>query len=76
MSFVKMSMFHWHIVDSQSFPFEIPGYTELAAKGAYSASSVYTPKDVADVISYAGAVSDRVVPMGARREADGSLARH
>ncbi|EKM49788.1 glycoside hydrolase family 20 protein [Phanerochaete carnosa HHB-10118-sp] len=55
MSWVKQNMFHWHIVDSQSFPFEVPGYTELAQKGAYDPESVYSAQDVADVISHAGA---------------------
>ncbi|KAI0684527.1 N-acetylhexosaminidase [Cytidiella melzeri] len=55
MSWNKMNQFHWHIVDSQSFPLQVPGYTDLAAKGAYDSQSVYSPQDVADVVSYAGA---------------------
>ncbi|CDO72187.1 Glycoside Hydrolase Family 20 protein [Trametes cinnabarina] len=55
MSWVKLNEFHWHIVDSQSFPFEIPGFTDLAQKGAYSSSQVYSLSDVRDIISYAGA---------------------
>lgn len=55
---LQLNQFHWHVVDSQSFPLQVPGYTELAAKGAYSASQVYSPNDVADIVSYAGAVSD------------------
>ncbi|KAH9850196.1 N-acetylhexosaminidase [Lenzites betulinus] len=55
MSWVKMSQFHWHVVDSQSFPLEVPGYTELASKGAYDSSMVYTAKDVQDIVAYAGA---------------------
>lgn len=55
MSWVKINQFHWHIVDSQSFPLEVPGFPELAQKGAYDASSVYSAKDVADIVSYAGA---------------------
>ena len=43
-------------MDSQSFPLQIPGFTDLAAKGAYSSSQVYTPADVQDIISYAGEV--------------------
>ncbi|KAL6304443.1 N-acetylhexosaminidase [Sparassis latifolia] len=52
---VKINQFHWHVVDSQSFPLIIPGFEELATYGAYSASMVYTPADVANIISYASA---------------------
>lgn len=51
-----MSAFHWHIVDSQSFPLVVAEFPELAQKGAYSAEEVYTPNDVQDIVNYAGAV--------------------
>src|SRR6266550_2775060 len=50
-------MFHWHIVDAQSFPLEIFEYPELATYGAYSPSEVYTPTDIQNIVAYAGAVS-------------------
>jgi len=49
-------MFHWHIVDSQSFPLVVPNFQDIAQKGAYSADSVYTPQDIAHIVSYAGEV--------------------
>ncbi|KAL4249823.1 Beta-hexosaminidase [Abortiporus biennis] len=55
MSWVKINQFHWHVVDSQSFPLEVPGFTDIASKGAYSSSMVYTPNDVKDIVAYAGA---------------------
>ncbi|EPQ54821.1 N-acetylhexosaminidase [Gloeophyllum trabeum ATCC 11539] len=55
MSWVKINNFHWHVVDSQSFPLEIPGFEDLAEKGAYSADSVYTTDDVSHIVSYAAA---------------------
>ncbi|KAK1230412.1 Glucosamine-6-phosphate isomerase (Glucosamine-6-phosphate deaminase) (GNPDA) (GlcN6P deaminase) [Marasmius sp. AFHP31] len=55
MSMVKINTFHWHVVDSQSFPLQIPGFLELSEKGAYSPSSVYTQEDVKDIIAYAAA---------------------
>jgi N-acetyl-beta-hexosaminidase len=56
MSWAKINHFHWHIVDAQSFPLIVPGFEELAQKGAYSASQVYTPSDVKDIFAYAAAV--------------------
>ncbi|EJD50624.1 N-acetylhexosaminidase [Auricularia subglabra TFB-10046 SS5] len=55
MSWVKMNVFHWHAVDSQSFPLVIEGFEELADKGAYSPSRKYSVADVQDVVSYATA---------------------
>ncbi|CAL1713569.1 unnamed protein product [Somion occarium] len=55
MSLAKMSQFHWHATDSQSFPLVIPGFTEVAAKGAYSSLMSYSSKDIQDIVSYAGA---------------------
>ena len=54
---LQLNQFHWHIVDSQSFPLQIPGFTDLAAKGAYSSWQQYSTKDVSDIVAYAGAVS-------------------
>ncbi|KAG8770215.1 N-acetyl-glucosamine-6-phosphate deacetylase [Ceratobasidium sp. 428] len=53
MSWVKLNQFHWHIVDSQSFPLVVDKYPELSAKGAYSASQIYTQQDVKDIVTYA-----------------------
>ncbi|KAJ7162970.1 beta-hexosaminidase [Mycena filopes] len=55
MSWVKINMFHWHITDSQSWSLVLPEFPELAQKGAYSASEVYSPADVQDVVSHAAA---------------------
>ncbi|KZV60321.1 glycoside hydrolase family 20 protein [Peniophora sp. CONT] len=54
MSWVKKNVFHWHVVDSQSFPLEVPGYTDITEKGAYDSESVYTAEDVEEIINYAG----------------------
>ena len=52
-----MSTFHWHVVDSQSFPLQVAEFPELSNKGAYSSDEIYTPSDVQDIVSYASAVS-------------------
>jgi hexosaminidase len=42
----KMNKLHLHATDSQSWPLEIPKYPELAKKGAYHASQIWTVADV------------------------------
>ncbi|KZW01509.1 glycoside hydrolase family 20 protein [Exidia glandulosa HHB12029] len=53
MSMVKMSAFHWHVADSQSFPVEVEGYPEIAQKGAYDQELIYTVTDIKDLTAYA-----------------------
>jgi hexosaminidase len=53
---VKINMFHWHIVDSQSFPLEVPDFPEIATKGAYSPNEIYSAANIQDIVSYAATV--------------------
>ncbi|KAL6909976.1 hypothetical protein ACP4OV_001234 [Aristida adscensionis] len=52
MTYSKLNVLHWHIVDEQSFPIEIPSYPELW-DGAYSHSERYTMDDAMDIVQYA-----------------------
>ncbi|KAL8052281.1 hypothetical protein ABFX02_06G201804 [Erythranthe guttata] len=52
MTYAKLNVLHWHIVDSQSFPLEIPSYPKLW-DGAYSSSERYTFADAIEIVSYA-----------------------
>ncbi len=45
MSFAKLNVLHWHLVDAESFPLVVPEAPQLAL-GAYSNASVYSPSDV------------------------------
>jgi hexosaminidase len=65
-----MTTLYWHIVDSQSFPLQIPSFEEVSFKGAYSKSSIYSPADVAEIVAYAASV--RLF----RRECIGSVLKH
>jgi len=74
----KLNVFHWHIADSQSFPIalndmpskesedgeDLPGLplSQLASKGAYSSSMIYSKKDIAKLVDYAMDRGIRVVP--------------
>lgn len=53
MSYAKLNVLHWHIVDDQSFPMEVNSYPKLQAMGAYSAWERYSRMDASDVVEYA-----------------------
>ncbi|CAO1637499.1 unnamed protein product [Parajaminaea phylloscopi] len=54
-SLVKLNQFHWHIVDSHSFPLGLEGkLSKLSELGAYSPAQVYRPEDIRDIVQYAG----------------------
>ena len=62
MSYDKLNVFHWHLTDTQSFPFVSNREPRMAMYGAYSSSKVYRPEDIRDIVHYATVRGVKVVP--------------
>lgn len=61
MAQAKLNVFHFHIVDDQSFPYESRTYPELSGSGAYNQAHVYSQDDIAGLIEFARQRGIRVV---------------
>jgi hexosaminidase len=62
MSYSRFNVMHWHMVDAQSWPLQLPSLPDFAKKGAFGPRAVYTQADVQLVIAHATARGIRVLP--------------
>lgn len=63
-SYHKFNVFHWHMVDDQSFPFESQTYPELHQNGAYPPRDrhFYSVQDLTDIVIFARNRGIRIIP--------------
>jgi Glycosyl hydrolase family 20, catalytic domain/beta-acetyl hexosaminidase like len=57
----KLNTLHWHMTDSQSWPYQSQTFPELSARGAYCADCVYTAHDIESVVAQAAVLGIRVI---------------
>lgn len=62
MSMSKLNTFHWHITDSQSFPYVSATYPKLSKYGAYTPSKIYSHEDVKEIVEFGLLRGVRVLP--------------
>ncbi|CAH8848136.1 unnamed protein product [Trichobilharzia szidati] len=63
MAMVKMNVLHWHITDTESFPFVSSMYPELSNKGAYHPEAyVYQRNEIVDLLEYGRLRGIRIIP--------------
>ncbi|KAL0831030.1 hypothetical protein ABMA28_001914 [Loxostege sticticalis] len=62
MAAVKLNTFHWHITDSQSFPFVTSKRPNLYKLGALSPQKVYTKDAIREVVKFGLEHGVRVLP--------------
>ena len=49
----KMNVFHFHITDDQSFPYQSRTFPQMSDAGAYDDAHVYSQADISGIIEFA-----------------------
>jgi len=62
MAWNKFNLLHWHIVDAESFPFQVPKYPQLHLSGAYHMNASYSLSELKDIVEYAYLRGIRIMP--------------
>ena len=62
MSMAKINIFHWHLSDAESFPYDSKRWPKLKSNSAFTTEAVYTKRDIIDIVLKAAYLGIRVVP--------------
>jgi hexosaminidase len=61
MEWNKLNVMHWHLTDTQSWPYRSQAFPELAAAGAFCEECVYNASDIQEIVKQAALRGIRVV---------------
>ncbi|KAK1286268.1 Beta-hexosaminidase 1 [Acorus calamus] len=61
MSYAKLNVLHWHIIDEESFPLEIPSYPDLW-NGSYTKRERFTIEDASEIVDFAKKRGINIMP--------------
>ncbi|KAI2514346.1 N-acetyl-beta-D-galactosaminidase [Fragilaria crotonensis] len=62
MAINKLNVLHWHMTDSQSWPYQSQQYPELSDKGAFRSDLVYSKENIERLVREAYYRGIRVIP--------------
>eukprot|EP01084_Bolivina_argentea_P111436 198816_1 len=62
MMYAKLNVLHWHIVETQSFPYVSKAYPKLSSAAPFNQYQRYSLNDIAGVVSFAQERGIRIVP--------------
>ncbi|XP_031835278.2 beta-hexosaminidase 1 isoform X1 [Nomia melanderi] len=62
MAMSKLNTFHWHIIDSHSFPYVSRTWPKFSKFGSYTATKIYNEEDIKEIIAYGLIRGVRVLP--------------
>lgn len=62
MAMSKLNTFHWHIIDSHSFPYVSRTWPKFSKLGSYTTTKIYTREDIKEIIAYGLVRGVRVLP--------------
>ncbi|XP_074113573.1 chitooligosaccharidolytic beta-N-acetylglucosaminidase-like [Cotesia typhae] len=62
MGMSKLNSFHWHLSDSQSFPYISRTWPNMSRYGAYSPKKTYSSEDIKEIVDFGIHHGVRVVP--------------
>ncbi|KAL1493405.1 hypothetical protein ABEB36_011466 [Hypothenemus hampei] len=62
MAMSKMNVLHWHLSDSQSFPFVSTRLPNMSFYGAYSEKETYTPSQITELLQFAKLHGVQIIP--------------